>query len=166
MRIVLIGGAPGVGKSTVTRLLLGIASGGSTLVQWVDVDGLWRHSPRRDDAALTRMRDANLAAVVPSAADAGVEVLIATAVFSSEDERRAVTAAAPADAEITTIQLHVDLEAWHDRIDSDADRPPVDEAFRRQHEGAQSIAADHVLDTSDVEAEDVASAIALILELG
>ena len=47
MRLALVGGAPGIGKTSVARRLLEIAIAGRTLVQWVDVDALWLHQPWR-----------------------------------------------------------------------------------------------------------------------
>ena len=81
MRIVLLGGAPGVGKSTTARELLRGAASGSLLVQWVDVDALWSHQPWRVDEVTTAMLQANLRAVMSHAAAAAVDVLIVTWVF-------------------------------------------------------------------------------------
>ena len=60
MRLALVGGAPGIGKTSVARRLLEIAIAGRTLVQWVDVDALWLHQPWRvdtTDPAPVRCRD-------------------------------------------------------------------------------------------------------------
>ena len=41
MRVVLLGGAPGIGKTTTAWRLMEFAQAGADLVQWVDVDALW-----------------------------------------------------------------------------------------------------------------------------
>ncbi len=51
----MLGGAPGVGKSSVARYLLKLAEDGPGLLQWVDVDALWPHQPWRVDDRMTAM---------------------------------------------------------------------------------------------------------------
>src|SRR5690242_8721514 len=79
----MLGGAPGIGKSTVARRLLEIAEGGPHLVQWIDVDSLWLHQPWRADERMTAMMRANLRSVAGHAKRAGVDVLLITWVFQS-----------------------------------------------------------------------------------
>ncbi len=78
MRTVMLGGAPGIGKSSVAERLLELAQEGPHLVQWVDVDSLWLHQPWRVDERMTTMVQANLRAVAGHASQAGVDVLLIT----------------------------------------------------------------------------------------
>ncbi|MEO6086985.1 MAG: hypothetical protein ABIQ18_28125 [Umezawaea sp.] len=81
MRAVMLGGAPGVGKSSVARHLLTLAENEPDLVQWVDVDHLWLHQPWRVDERMKKMVQANLRAVACHAAEADVDILLITWVF-------------------------------------------------------------------------------------
>lgn len=78
MRTVMLGGAPGIGKSSVAERLLELAQEGPHLVQWVDVDSLWLHQPWRVNERMTTMVQANLRAVAGHASQAGVDVLLIT----------------------------------------------------------------------------------------
>jgi hypothetical protein len=112
MRVVLLGGVPGVGKTSVARQLLHIAAHGTSLVQWVDVDALWLHQPWRVDERTKRMVQSNLAAVMNNGLIAGVEVLLVTWVFQSPEMHALVRRLAPPEVSLETIQLHVDETTW------------------------------------------------------
>lgn len=90
VRLILLGGAPGAGKSETARELLVIAQAGDDLVQWVDVDTLWLHQPWRVDHAMINMLHANLAAVLANADHAGVTTLILTWVYQDTSYHRLV----------------------------------------------------------------------------
>lgn len=163
--MVLLGGAPGIGKTTVGARLLRIAAGGSRLVQWVDVDALWLHQPWRVDEKTKRMVQSNLAAVMRSAFDADVEVFIATWVFQGPEIQDLVRGLAPTEASVETIQLLVDEDAWRARWASGASRPPIDSFYEGRYAGAQSTPGDHVIDTTELDVGQVATAVAKILGL-
>ena len=165
MRVVLLGGAPGVGKSTVAHRLLHIAARGTPLVQWVDVDALWLHQPWRVDQRTKEMVQSNLAAVMTSALHAGVDVLVVTWVFQSPAMHALVRRLAPSGASIETIQLLVDEPAWRARFGSGRDRPPIDSFFASRYVDAQSTPADHLIDTTDLDPQQVAEALAATLGL-
>lgn len=74
----MLGGAPGVGKTTVARRLLDLVQAGQQLVQWLDVDSLWQHQPWRVDERMTTMVRANLRAVAEHATTAEVDILLIT----------------------------------------------------------------------------------------
>lgn len=88
MRTILLGGAPGVGKSATARALLGRAAHGDRLVQWVDVDNLWLHQPWCVSAALRSMLQANLRAVLANADAARVDIVVVTWVFQGPEMAR------------------------------------------------------------------------------
>jgi hypothetical protein len=125
VRVVMLGGAPGIGKSTVARRLLELAQGGPDLVQWVDVDSLWLHQPWRVDERMTTMMRANLRAVADHSAQAGVDVLLITWVFQSAEMHRLVTTLLPPASRTTSVQLYV-LYVWV------ADPKPRAQAFYRK----------------------------------
>ena len=165
MRVVLVGGAPGVGKTTVARLLLHIAARGESLVQWVDVDALWLHQPWRVDELTKRMVQSNLAAVMTNALTAGVDVLVVTWVFQSPDLHALVRRLAPQDASIETIQLLVDETTWRARVGSAGDRPAIDSFYIDRYLGAQSTPADCSIDTTSLDPQSVAEVLAAALGL-
>lgn len=88
MRTILLGGAPGVGKSATARALLGRAAHGDRLVQRVDVDNLWLHQPWCVSAALRSMLQANLRAVLANADAARVDIVVVTWVFQGPEMAR------------------------------------------------------------------------------
>src|SRR5688500_16992577 len=112
MRVVMLGGAPGVGKSSVAGHLLELAQDGPHLVQWVDVDSLWLHQPWRVDERMTAMVQANLRTVASHASQAAVDILLITWVFQSAEFHRLVTGLLPAGAATVSVQLHADHDAW------------------------------------------------------
>ncbi|MBB5789488.1 AAA family ATPase [Jiangella mangrovi] len=165
MRLVLLGGAPGVGKTSVARQLLRRAAGGSALVQWVDVDALWWHQPWRVDERTTAMVRANLAAVMDHAATAGVQVLVVTWVFQSTHLHELVRSLAPPGALPTTVQLVVGETEWRRRFEADPDRPPIDDFFRDRYAGAQKTPSDHRIETDRRDVAGVAAELASLLQL-
>ena len=165
MRVVLLGGAPGVGKTTVARRLLHIAARGTSLVQWVDVDALWLHQPWRVDERTKRMVQSNLAAVMKNALIAGVEVLLVTWVFQNPEMHALVRRLAPPGVCFETIQLHVDESTWRARFASGGDRPAIDSFYVSRYVGAQSTGADHFVDTTEIDPLRAAEAVAEILAL-
>src|SRR5690348_1147281 len=108
----MLGGAPGIGKSTVARRLLEIAEGGPHLVQWIDVDSLWLHQPWRADERMTAMMRANLRSVAGHAKWAGVDVLLITWVFQSAGMHQIVTALLPPASSTLSVQLRAGPETW------------------------------------------------------
>ncbi len=165
MRVVLLGGAPGVGKTTAARWLLHIAARGESLVQWVDVDALWLHQPWRVDERTKRMVQSNLAAVMTNALTAGVEVLVVTWVFQDPDMHALVGRLAPREASIESIQLLVDESTWRTRFGSSGDRPGIDSFYLGRYVGAQGTPADHVIDTTTLGPQEVAEAVAATIGL-
>jgi predicted kinase len=165
VQVVLLGGAPGVGKSTVARRLLDICASGAVLVQWVDVDSLWLHQPWRVDERMTSMLRANLRAVIGNACETGVEVLLLTWVFQSDEMHGQVAALLPPGVTTVSIQLRADAETWRARFDADPDRPAVNDFFRARYEGAQSTPVDHVVQTDQLSAVGVARQVAELVDL-
>ncbi|SEE93227.1 hypothetical protein [Jiangella alba] len=166
MRLVLLGGAPGVGKTSVARrLLLRHAAAGTTLVQWVDVDALWWHQPWRVDEHTTGLAKSNLAAVLANAAAAGVEIVVVTWVFQSADLHELVRSLAPSGTPTTTVQLLAGEPGWRQRFTADPDRPPVDDFYLGRYAGAQATPADHRIDTDGRDIAAVAAELAALVGL-
>lgn len=165
MRVVLLGGAPGVGKTTAARRLLHIATRGTSLVQWVDVDALWLHQPWRVDERTKRMVQSNLAAVMTNAQIAGVDVLIVTWVFQRPEMHDLVRRLAPRETSFESIQLLVDETTWRARFGSAGNRPDINSFYVSRYVGAQSTPADHFVDTTELDPPQTAEALADILGL-
>ncbi len=165
MRLVLIGGAPGIGKSSVCRSLLGRAAEGSALVQWVDVDALWLHQPWRVDARTRAMVQANLAAVMSNAQRAGIDVLLVTWVFQNEAMHALVARQAPEGVAIETVQLVAEESTWRDRFTSDPARPPIDGFYEGRYADANATPADHRIETDGRDPGEVAALLAEVLGL-
>lgn len=162
----MLGGAPGVGKSTVARRLLSLAEDGPELVQWVDVDALWLHQPWRVDERMRAMVQANLRAVADHAAQAGVDVLVITWVFQSADMHRLVASLLPPATTNVSIQLHAAWEAWRRRFEADPERGGLNEFYQRRYEAAQATPCDHVVQIDGLAPVDVARRVAALIGLG
>lgn len=171
MRLVLLGGAPGVGKSAVARAVLTHHQGppgSAPLLQWVDVDALWLHQPWRVDPAMRALVAANLRAVLGGAAAAGVEVALVTWTFHTAELRRVVVDAAPPGCLVRWVQLVAAEEVWRARFEADGDRTGIDEFYEQRYRAAQAEAehADAVVDTSHSQVRAVAHRVhALMNEL-
>lgn len=163
MRVVLLGGAPGIGKTTTARALLDLAAQGARLVQWVDVDALWLHQPWRVDDAMRTMVQANLRAVMANADTAGVEVLVVTWVFQNEEMQSLVRGLAPPGTQLVRVQLVADESAWRARFTADGARPPIDEFFLGRYRDAQRTSADHRVDTTGLDPRGTAAVLVELL---
>ncbi|GIG68082.1 hypothetical protein Pen01_43770 [Phytomonospora endophytica] len=164
--MVLLGGAPGVGKSAVATEFLRLAEGGGELVQWVDVDALWSHQPWRVDAAMISMVQANLRAVIGNAAMAGVELLLVTWVFQETSFHELLRELAPDGVKVTTVQLLAGETTWRERWAADDSRPPIGEFFEDRYRAAQATPADFAVATDGVDAVTAARAVAAHVGLG
>ena len=161
MRVILLGGAPGIGKSTVARELLVRAQPlVGRLVQWVDVDGLWLHQPWRVDDRMKGMLHRNLAAVLRNAAEAGVDDVVVTWVYQSADLQHLVRGLAPQSSEFVSVQLTAAPAAWRERFAGDPNRPGIDAFFEGRYRDAAQTPADHRVSTDDLNATEVAALVA------
>jgi hypothetical protein len=165
MRVVLLGGAPGIGKTTTARRLMELAQAGPELVQWVDVDALWFHLPWTVDERWKAMVQANLRAVADHAAQAGVDVLLITWVFPTADVHRIVAGLLPPGSKITSVQLRAGHEAWTRRFTADPERPSLNDNYERGYTACQAVPGDHVVETDGLTPIEVADAVALAIDL-
>ncbi|GAA2758977.1 hypothetical protein [Actinopolymorpha rutila] len=165
MRAVLLGGAPGIGKSTVARSLLNLAQAGPELLQWVDVDSLWLHQPWRVDERMKTLVQENLRSVADHAAHAGVDVLVVTWVFQSVEMQRLVSTLLPPESKATSVQLHAGREVWARRFEADPERPSVNDFYRSRYASAQGTPADHVVETDGLTPMEVARRVAVVANL-
>lgn len=163
MRAILLGGAPGVGKSRAAKELLFLAASGTELLQWVDVDHLWQHQPWRVDDATTSLVRNNLRAVLANAKSAGVDVVLVTWVFQNTAMHQLVASLLPEHTLQTSVQLLAEPATWRHRFERDPDRPPVDEFFEQRYGEAQTTAADHLIQTDGLKPIDVAHLIASLI---
>ena len=159
----MLGGAPGVGKSTVARHLLELAATGPDLVQWVDVDDLWHHQPWRRDEQVTAMIMANLRAVADHAVAAGADVLVITWVFQSAEMHRLVTAVLPPASTAVSVQLRAERDTWRRRFEADPKRPSVDAFYMGRYTAAQTTPADHVVNTDGLSSIEVGRRVAVVV---
>ncbi|MHA7248706.1 DEAD/DEAH box helicase family protein [Arthrobacter tecti] len=164
-RLVMLGGAPGIGKSAVARALLQQATDGSKLVQWVDVDSLWLHQPWRVDDQMRTMVQENLRAVFAHSVAAKIDVLIVTWVFQSSDFHTLVASLAPKGVEVVSVQLRAQPENWRTRFTQDLNRPQINEFFEARYESAQSTPADKTIDTDYLNPTEVAQLVAISVDL-
>jgi chloramphenicol 3-O-phosphotransferase len=168
MRVVLLGGAMGIGKTTTARCLMEMAQAGPDLVQWVDVDALWFHRPWRVDEVTKAMVEANIRAVADHAAQASVDVLLITWVFPAANVHRIVAGLLPPGCEITSVQLHASHEVWARRLMGDPERSNLNfdpEERHTHHEErymeTHAVPVDHVVKTDGLTPIEVANAVAL-----
>lgn len=163
MRLVMLGGAPGVGKTSVARALLGLVAGGDPLVQWIDVDALWQHQPWRVDDRTKLMLQRNLQAVLANADAAGVDVVIVTWVYQSGEFHKLVADLAPLNSETFTVQLRASATVWRERFTLDAVRPAIDAFYEHRYFAAQSTPADHIIETDGLSVTQIATMILRLL---
>jgi hypothetical protein len=161
VRVVLLGGAPGIGKTTTARRLMELAQAGPELVQWVDVDALWFHLPWTVDERWKAMVEANIRAVAGHAAQAGVDVLLITWVFPTADVHRIVAGLLPPGSKVTSVQLRAGHEAWARRFTADPERPSLNDNYERGYTACQAVPGDHVVETDGLTPIEVANAVAL-----
>ncbi|MFI9824796.1 AAA family ATPase [Streptomyces sp. NPDC052013] len=165
MLTVMLGGAPGVGKTTVAGRLLELAHDGPRLVQWVDVDALWLHQPWRVDERMRTMVQANLRAVAGNASQAQVDILLITWVFQSAEIHRLVTGLLPAGTTTVSVQLRADHDTWIRRFEADPMRPGVNDFYQGRYAAAQGTPVDHVVETDGLTPMDVARQVAALIGL-
>jgi predicted kinase len=165
VRLVLLGGAPGVGKSTAAHHLLEAVfrSGRELLVQWVEVEALWRHQPWQVNERTTRLRDENLRAVLTNAARANVDVVVVTWVFATAEDHDLVRAAAPDDADVTTVELTATEEEWSKRFASDPLRKPITDIDLQRWARPLGVTPDHVVPTDGLDGAAVGQILAELL---
>lgn len=162
----MVGGAPGVGKSSTARRLMELAERGPRLVQWLDVDHLWLHQPWRVDEHMREMVHANIRAVAANAAQTGVDILVITWVFQTSEMHRLVAGLLPPTVTSTSIQLHAGRDVWRRRFEGDPERRGINEYYQERYASAQATPADHVIDTDGLAPVEVARRVAEIIALG
>ncbi|WP_277212759.1 AAA family ATPase [Isoptericola croceus] len=162
MHLVLLGGAPGVGKTTAAEEILELVarSRGGPLVQWADIDALWRHQPWRVDEQTVAMVRANIRAVLSNARDAGVDHMVVTWVFQDAGMHDLLRSLAPADVATTTVQLLTSPETWATRIAGRRPGTEDDPFYLERYRQAQSVAADHLVMTDGLPPAEVAERVA------
>jgi hypothetical protein len=135
-------------------------------VQWVEVESLWRHQPWHLSEQTTRLRDDNLRAVLANAQRAGVDTVVVTWVFATTAQHDLVRALAPADVDVTTVQLTASESVWRLRFGSDPLRKhPTDVDVQRWAD--HSVDSDHVVATDGLDGQAVGRVLAgLVLSPG
>lgn len=159
----MLGGAPGVGKTSVARELLGLMAGGDPLVQWIDVDALWQHQPWRVDDRTKLMLQRNLQAMLANAEAAGVDVVIVTWVYQTGEFHKLVADLAPLNSALFTVQLRASDTVWRERFTLDTVRPAIDEFYEHRYLAAQSTPADHIIETDGLDVTQIATVILKLL---
>ena len=162
MQLVLLGGAPGVGKSTAAHYLLEevYRRGGDILVQWVEIEALWRHQPWQINGRTTRLRDENLRAVLANAQLANVDYVILTWVFPTAEQYDLVRALAPEGAGVTTVQLTATEPTWRHRFTCDPLRNPITDIDVQRWADHRTVGSDHVIATDGLDAATVGQLLA------
>ena len=165
MDVVLLGGAPGIGKSAVARELLSAAARGSRLVQWVDVDSLWFHQPWQVTDRTKAMVEANLAAVLANAVRGGVDTVVVTWVFQGSHMHDLVRELAPEGVSFTTVQLVARAATWRARFGGDSTRAEIDAFYETRYAAAQQTEADHRIDTDGLDPVAIAEGLVHLLDI-
>lgn len=132
-------------------------------MQWVEVEGLWRHQPWQVNERTTQLRDENLRAVLANAERANVDVVVVTWVFAAVDQYDLVRALAPAGVDATTVQLAASEPTWRQRFGSDPLRRPIADVDLQRWANHSSVACDHLVSTDGLEGQEVGRLLAKLL---
>lgn len=159
MRVLLVTGAPGSGKTTVLMTIGDILEAGDRPYALVDLDWLAWVRPDSARATVREVLTWNLASVLASYRDAGIRDIVASRFLPDPSHLEAVEAALPPGASLTVVRLevpHGELErrlagrdtpedrAGHlamardevpvaDAVTVDGDAPPIEVAARVLH---------------------------------
>jgi len=165
VRLVLLGGAPGIGKTSVARAVLTHHAGAVDefpLLQAIDVDALWLHQPWRVDDVMRGLVAENLSALLGNAHRAGVEVALVAWTFHDEELRRVVIDAAPPHSPVVSVQLVAEVEVWRARFAADVTRGGVTEFYEERFTAAQAMNADVRIDVSRLSVDRAALEVAAL----
>ncbi len=164
MRLVLLGGAPGVGKSTAAHHLLEEVyrhrRSERVLVQWIEVESMWRHQPWQINHRTTQLRNENLRALLANAQRATVDVVVVTWVFADVEQYDLVVSLAPAGVDVMTVQLTASEPVWRLRFGSDPLRQPIAEVDVQRFVTHSTTGSDHVVLTDGLDGGAVGRVIA------
>jgi predicted kinase len=166
VRIVLVTGAPGAGKSTIATLVhdhLGDAGVANALVE---ADELRRAYPEPDAGDVRR----RLAGLVASYADAGHDLVLVTETLETADDLAGLRAALP-EAEILLVRLDADPETARARVRARepagwSGLPQLLESAGRLAVTMRGLRADLVVRNEDADPEVAAAAVLAALRPG
>ena len=151
--LVLLAGAPGVGKSTVARILLDRLDG----CAWLDGDDLWRMDPVRVDETTTAMVEDNAAHVLGNFLRSGSRHVLFSWVMHRQDIIDRIIAGIGIDARIRTIILSTDESTLLARLGSHSEPERQERALLRLKQ-SESIAGLRI-DTTEMTPAAVAEGI-------
>jgi gluconate kinase len=158
-RLLLLGGPPGVGKTTVAPLL-------AERLQpcaWVDGDDLWRMSPTRITDRARRMVESNIVHVLREFLHVGYEnVFLCWVLHRREIVERILRAVSPDRCTVSVIHLVATPEILRTRIESNA---LVGRSLETAHDRLaliQSLPYERV-DTSAATPAEVADRVAAVV---
>ena len=158
-RLIFIGGPPGVGKSTVARILLE----GLDEIVWLDGDDLWNMNPFHVDARTIAMVQDNIVSVLSRFLEAGMSTIIFTWVLHRQEIIDGLLARLPQDMgyDIDCFTLVCSKEALNRRFASDPSRGEVTVlALERLAQCQSKNLRTEKIDTEGLTPDEIAAEIA------
>jgi DNA polymerase III delta prime subunit len=153
-RLILIGGPPGVGKSTVARILFGRLRD----LAWLDGDDVWRITPFETNASTKALVERNIRTVIENYLAAGYRNVMLSWVMHRQDLIERLIIGVPDHVEIVAFTLLADNYVLEQRIESDRRRPIPPRKPREFHD-VERLLNTIPIDTTDITPREVADQI-------
>jgi broad-specificity NMP kinase len=159
-KLILIGGPPAIGKTTVTHLLWHELEHAA----WLEGDSVWQIRPFSLTPASTRLAEANITAVLRNYLEAGyAHVLLSWVLHRSDLVQRLVAPLERLAKEVHQFTLVATPEVLRERFERDPRRGRFSQLPLWRLEEAASLPT-HQIDTTDLSPSQVAQLI--ITEVG
>jgi hypothetical protein len=153
--LILLGGPPGIGKTTVARLVWQELDH----CAWLEGDAVWQIRPFEATLASTQLAESNIRAVLGNYLRSGYAYVLFSWVLHRRDLiERIVTPLSDLAEQVHQFTLVATREVLQERFELDASRGPLSDLALRRLEEAASLPTNQV-DTTTLSPSEVARII-------